>query len=309
MATDVATPKNVINYKYGEFWGKLWREVHTKDGIVTLVFCGKRGRGKSRSMIQLARILDCGPDGVSRFKPEDVKFDVLEFLKGVTGKYPHGKVHVLDDAGLHMYKSDALTAMLKNVSKVLQGIRYKHPIIMLSLPHFKQLVLDARSMSDVYIEMVYVDRKKTKRAYGKIQILKVSPFTSDLYRNNLLKKQSLFNPVSEIRGEHWMPMLFEFQKPPKEFDKEYDRVKNRELDKINEQIIASVELGRDDELGVNKPKKMPFADAVEYAKKNMEKIKDRRGVINTSKIMLLKDEEGQQMFSSTRAIQIRAALR
>lgn len=308
MVTNLTIPKSISKRRYGEFWGKIWSEVHDREGIVTIVFCGKRGKGKSRSMCQMARVLDCGPDGISRFKPDDVKFDVVDFLKSITGKYPIGKVHVLDDAGLHMYKSDALTNVLKKVSKVLQGIRYKHPIIMLSLPHFEQLVKDARGMSDIYVEMVKIDRRE-KIAYGKIQILRISPFDSFQYRTNLLQKDFEFNPNVGIMSEHWKENLYGFRMPDKEFDKQYEKRKNSELDKVNSELISSVEDEKAFEAGTNKPKKMPFSEAVAYVKERIDKVKDKKGVINTSKIMLLKDEEGRELFSASRARMISSVLK
>ncbi|KKN17191.1 hypothetical protein LCGC14_0968460, partial [marine sediment metagenome] len=127
-------PKTIKEHRYGELLGKIWRQVNTKNGIVTIVFCGKRGMGKSCSMAEWARILDRSGNDKCMFKPEDIKFDTVEFLEGLTGEFRRGKVHMLDDAGLHLYKSDALKDVLKKVSKVLQNIRYKNPIIMMSLP-------------------------------------------------------------------------------------------------------------------------------------------------------------------------------
>lgn len=306
MPNEPKIPELVSGYDYGEFWGKIWRDVHYRDGIITIVFCGKRGKGKSRSMCQIARILDCGPEGVSRFKPEDVCFDVESFLRKIKGKYPIGKVHVLDDAGLHMYKSDALTQMLKTVSKVLQGIRYKHPIIMLSLPHFKQLVLDARSMCDIYIQMDGIDRS-IKKAIGKIQILSIAPFTSELYRINLKKRKVEFNPNSGINTIHWGVPSYEFSKPPKEFDAVYEKLKNSAMDEINDTLIENAISLKDNEIG--KTKKMPFSEAVAYVKDRIDEVKDKKGNINVSKIMLLKDEEGNDLFTACRARHIGSALR
>lgn len=289
-----AIPERIKRHPYGDILGAIWREVHVKNGIVTIVFCGKRGKGKSYSMMEWARILDRTADGKERFTPNDVMLDPVDFLKGLTGNYPRGKVHVLDDAGLHLYKSDALTFILKNVSKILQNIRYKHPIIMMSLPHFEQLMKDARTMTDLYIEMMGVD-EKNKVAFGCLQTLKISAFSGDLYRYGLL--QAIKRPIPEFNMslKHWERVPFYFSKPPDYFVREYEALKKPLLDKINNQLVNSIGTQRDIETEV-KPEKLDAPAALEYCKKKFKSYLNEKGKVDPAAIIFEIDENGKQLF-------------
>lgn len=281
-------PETIKNHQYGTILGRIWNEVHRNEGIVTIVFCGKRGKGKSFSMMEWARILDRSPStDQTRFVPENVRLDAVEFFKDLTGKYPVGKVICLDDAGLHMYKSDALTDLLKRISKILQNIRYKHPIILLSLPHFGQLMKDARDMCDLYIEMQGINKEK-KRALGNIQTLKISPFTSNLYRYTVLQSQTLTHPEFDIKYKRWYPDPYEFEAPPKDFLIEYEKIKEPAMDKINKEHLKAITNQRNAAISGKTPIKMRFADKLEYCKQHLKEIMVN-GEIEVSKIRALKD--------------------
>jgi len=301
------TPKLIKNHKYSAVLETIWKEVHENDGIVTIVFCGKRGKGKSLSMAEWARILDRNESDKPRFKASDIKLDPVEFLEGLVGNYPRGKVHCLDDAGLHMYKSDALTDMLKKVSKILQNIRYKHPIILMSLPHFEQLMKDARTMTDIYIEM-YGIKKDLQLALGTVQILKISPFSGEVFRYTILQTDNKNNNKFGTLVKHWEPLPFGFNKPPQEFIKEYETIKKKKLNELNEKLVSSVKQSLGDEDGSNKAKRFTFGEAVEYCKIRIEQLKDSKGKISKGKILQLTDEKGRQLFGYNLAADLKREL-
>ena len=302
-------PKTIKEHRYAELLGKIWREVNVKNGMVTIVFCGKRGTGKSCSMAEWARVLDRSGNDECRFKPEDIKFDPVDFLTGLTGNYPRGKVHALDDAGLHLYKSDALKDVLKKVSKVLQNIRYKNPIILMSLPHFEQLMKDARTMTDIYIEMQGIDEERSL-ALGKIQHLKVSPFSGDLYRYNVLQANKVISPKFGIPIIHWEKRPFLFNKPPEDFLKEYERIKKILLDKLNRNLVNSIKRTTEKEIEENEDNsKMNFPEKVKYCKERIEKFVSEKGKIDVASIMLETNEQGEQLFSMDSAKLIAQVLR
>ncbi len=297
----VAIPKTIKEHRYGELLGAIWRQVNVKNGLFTIVFCGKRGMGKSYSMAEWARLLDRTADDQCRFEPEDIKFDTTKFLENITGNFPRGKVHVLDDAGLHLYKSDALTDVLKKVSKVLQNIRYKNPIIMMSLPHFEQLMKDARTMTDLYIEMEGIDERR-ELAFGKIQKLNVVPFSGKVYRPNLLQPKKVISPKFGIEIVHWERRPFLFNKPPKEFLEKYEKIKEELLNKLNRKLINSIKRTTEKETDEDEDSnKMNFPTAVEYCKQKIEKFVNYKGQIEVSSIMLETNEQGEQLFSMDRA--------
>ncbi len=298
MTTSI--PKTIKEHRYGDLLGKIWRQVNIKNGLFTMVFCGKRGMGKSYSMAEWARLLDRTADDKCRFKPEDIKFDTTEFLTKLTGKFPRGKVHMLDDAGLHLYKSDALKDVLKKVSKVLQNIRYQNPIIMMSLPHFEQLMKDARTMTDLYVEMQGIDEEKNL-ALGKIQSLNVNPFSGIIYRPNILQANKVILPKFGIEIVHWEKRPFFFDKPPDDFIKEYERIKKELLDKFNKKLINSIKKTTEKETGEEDNSKMNFPQSVEYCKERIEKFISQKGKIDVTSILMETNDKGEQMFAIERA--------
>lgn len=307
--TGISLPKTLKEHRYSGILGRIWNQVNVKNGIFTIVFCGKRGTGKSYSMSEWGRLLDRTSDDVCRFKPEQIKFDATEFLECLTGDYPRGTVHVLDDAGLHLYKSDALKDVLKKVSKVLQSIRYNNPIIMMSLPHFEQLMKDARTMTDMYIEMQGIDESKNL-AIGKIQSINVAPFSGDIYRPNILQAKKVISPKFGIPITHWEKRPYFFDKPPDDFLKEYERIKKKLLDRINKKLIDSIKKTTEKEIGEDEDNsKMNFPKAVEYCKERIDKFVSLQGKIDVASIMMETNEKDEQMFSMDRAKLIAQKLR
>lgn len=305
----VSIPKTIKEHRYGKLLGVIWRHVNVKNGLFTIVFCGKRGMGKSCSMAEWARLLDRTADDKSRFKPEDIKFDAVEFLETLTGDFPKGKVHVLDDAGLHLYKSDALKDVLKKVSKVLQNIRYKNPIIMMSLPHFEQLMKDARTLTDLYIEMQGIDEKRNL-AFGKIQKLNVAPFSGNIYRPNILHAKKVISPKFGIEIVHWEKRPFLFNKPPDDFLKEYERIKKILLDKLNKELVNSIKRTTKKETGEEEEnEKMNFPESVRYCKERIQKFINKKGQIDVASIMMETNEKGEQLFFIDRSKLIAQQLR
>lgn len=299
MITDTIPP-SIKSHRYGGVLGRIWEEVHRQDGIVTIVFCGKRGKGKTLAMIDWAMRLDRTSEDIARFRPENIRYDPVDFFKDLTGDYPTGKVLCLDDAGLHMYKSDALSDLLKRISKILQNIRYKHPIILMSLPYFGQLMKDARDMSDLYIEMEKVDRD-AKLSYGKLQSLKIAPFTGELYRMPVMQSDKVIHPRYHISYNHWDPKQFSFDKPPKEFIKAYEAIKTPAMNKINAEHLRVIKEKRDKAIGKPRPKKFSFPEAVKYCEDRLPKFLDKKKRINITKIMMEVDENGCQLFNQSLA--------
>ena len=41
-----AIPKTIKEHRYAGILGSIWRAVNIQNGMATIVFCGKRGKGK-----------------------------------------------------------------------------------------------------------------------------------------------------------------------------------------------------------------------------------------------------------------------
>lgn len=295
-------PPTIKKHRYGGLLGAIWSEVNCRDGIVTMVFCGKRGKGKSYAMFEWARLLDRGENDICRLCPDDIFIDDRIFVEKLAKhQFPRGKVICLDDAGIKLHKLEYLTRMLRAVSKILQNIRYKHPIIMMSLPSFEQLVKDARTMSDMFIDMQGVDYPN-KTSYGYIQSLKVSSYSGELFRYGVLQIEKRLSPKFNLPVNHNINKPFRFDRPPDDFVKNYEKFKKPELDRLNNQIF---------EEAYKKPKpkhpKLSLPQAVEYCHNKLDTF-IVKGKVDPIQIMLEVDAEGNQMFGALKAGHIAKAL-
>jgi len=276
-------PKTIKEHKYGKLWSSIWNEVHNKDSIASITFCGKRGKGKSMSMLAMADLLDRTHNDVPRFNMDRFCLDPKEFfmwLNAPRKTMPRGTVICLDDAGLHLYKADFLVNMVKRINKTLQNIRYKNPIVMLSLPYFEMLVKDAREMSDVYIELTDRD-KKAKENLGKVQKLSIAPFSGDLYRYTIVQEFKHTNRELNMPLTHYIPKEFRFGLPRKELIDAYKQKRNEFMDKFNVETIQVIEAEEKKPNGV----RMDKNEMINYLWDNREKFKEEEKY-NAAKVAL-----------------------
>lgn len=297
MAT---TPKQISQHRHGKLYGKWWQTVNSENGILTITICGKRGSGKSWIMLYLAWLLDRDIEGNSHFSIDKVSFKASEFLSWLTAEkadWRRGSVICLDDAGLHMYNRDSLTNFIKMINKTLQNIRYKHPIVILTLPSFQMLDKHARDMTDIYIEATGKRDDVKRDNFCKIQELTVNPYYGSLARYNITKRSMKIHSKLGVSLQGREPVHYRISAPPKEIIKVYEKKKAHYLDIYNRQNINALKK-TEETTTKGKPVKMNFKEQLDYCRKNIDKLKDLRGKVDTGKIMLQTDEDGNQLFNS-----------
>lgn len=297
-------PQTIREHHYSELITNWWQAVNTRRGIVTITICGKRGSGKSWAMLYLGWLLDRDYKDNPRFSVDKVSFKASEFLEWLTKpkkEWRRGNVICLDDAGLHMYNRDSLTNFIKSINKTLQNVRYKHPIIILTLPSFGMLDKHARDMSDVYIEMVSRD-EADRVNFCKIQELRLLPFTDKLMRKNIQKKSVTMHPYLNIPIIRREPVLYQIPAPSDELVDAYEEKKAEYLDAYNIQTVAFLkkEENRLKDAGRDKRQKMNFPDAVKYCRNRLDQYLED-GKINVARIMLEEDDDGKQLFGKEQA--------
>jgi hypothetical protein len=294
--------------------GKWWQTVNSENGILSIAICGKRGSGKSWVMLLLAWLLDRKSNDISKFSIDKVSFKASEFLEWLNAPkktWKKGSVICLDDAGLHMYNRDSLTNFIKIINKTLQNIRYKHPIVILTLPSFQMLDKHARDMTDIYIEVSGKRDKERKENLCKIQEMVVRPYDANILRYNIEGDNKRFHPMLKIKIKDKPIIHYRFETPPPYVVDLYEDKKTEYLDQYNAMNIKALkrEEARQMGKGIDKRQKMSFLSAVNYCYERIEKYKDKKGKIGVASIMLETDLDGRQMFGKDQAQLIAQALR
>ncbi len=274
-----AAPEVIVNHREGFFWGPVW-QLPRKNKMFSMVCCGKRGAGKSWSMIGLAELLDRDQKGNSRFSLERLCFSAARFSELLAQDWPIGSVIILDDSGIALYSRDAMSKLSREITKTLMAVRYKRYILLLSLPNFSFLDKSAQKMVDYYSEIKRIDYEK-EETVAKIQRIQVNSYTGKIYRHGLTKP-GFFNTTSTLQIAHDVPIPFiSFDKPSKPIIKEYEASRRKFMDKRALESARSLR-----KLEEPKEARKTFKDVFPLAQKEVELLKDKTGNLNDSLIML-----------------------
>lgn len=307
----VLSPTTIKNHRYSGFLLKCWYTVNAGNNILTIVICGKRGSGKSWVMLLLAWLLDRNADDKSFFSVDKISFKASEFLQWLNApkkEWRNGSVICLDDAGLHLYNRDSLTNFIKIINKTLQNIRYKRPIVILTLPSFQMLDKHARDMTDIYIEIKGRDVQKGDNLC-KVQELEVAPFDGNMIRYNIMGAQKNFHPILSIPIKTKIPIQYRMEAPPKWVVDKYEEKKRMYLDAYNAANIKALMREEKRMQGISdKQQKMNFPTAVEYCKKRIDKYLGPKKTIDFAKIMMEVDKDDRQLFGFDQAKSIARVL-
>lgn len=310
----VTSPKTIRLHRYSDLLTKWWQTVNSEGGILTIVVCGARGKGKSWVMLLLAYLLDRTRDDDCRFSVDRVSFKASEFLEWLNSpdeKWRAGSVICLDDAGLHLYNRDSLTNFIKIINKTLQNIRYKHPIVILTLPSFGMLDKHARDMTDIYIEVVERDKKRRENRC-KIQEINLVPYYGIAMRRNITLMKKKIHPRLGVEIIHREAIQYRIEAPPKEIVDAYEKKKRIYLNAYNRANIAALKREEDKIKDASKKKvKLDFSESVDYCKVRLDSLMDinRQGKVSIAKIMLLKDKNDNQLFERSMAVAIMQGLK
>lgn len=274
------TPKTIKKHRHSKVFSKIWNLANAKDDMFTAVICGRRGAGKSRTLVEMARILDRKTDDTPRFKMENVCFSPQDFADKLVSNMPRGTVIILDDAGIALYSKEALTKIVRRLGKILQSIRTKHYIILMSLPMFKMLEGHTRLMTPVFLDIVGRDEKR-KQNLVKFQNLDVSTFTGDIYRRTLTKKVQKKHYLFDLPVQEREADTLRIDKPPKPIDDDYERHKEAFLRPWREEEAKAIKREAEKAFKVKKETK-EVPELVEETSQNpklLEELKDTKGEI------------------------------
>lgn len=195
------------------------------------------GGGKSYSTIASACAIY--PD----FDPnESIAFDAIQFLKISSQKKGMGFPMILDDAGLTAFSGDALSKEVGAISKIAQSIRHKNWQVYLNLPSLDLLAKSVRITNHYYLEPVWIDQD-TEECFCKFQRMYVNPKGGDRIKFKApVKWEWISNEVTgydQLRRKvfHTIPVPH----PPKKIAKEYEKLKNENMEKFREETRLELE--------------------------------------------------------------------
>jgi len=235
----IKIPKTVSQHRQAWLWKPIYRRLHKYNKMYSGVFVGEPGSGKSYCALSLADLLDCGESGESRFSIDRVCFSASQFANLVSKKLPKGSAIIIDDAGLSLYSREAMTKIVRQISKIFQSMRYKNLLIFLTLPSLGSLDKGVRELVNGYFEPLDIDFEieKVKCKYHRLQ---VNPKTGKMYYHRPSKiVRGFYNDGYPKTSEQVIDSIW-IDKPPVDLIEKYELAKKTYLDDWNLRNLKTI---------------------------------------------------------------------
>jgi hypothetical protein len=168
--------------------------------LITIV--GKVGTGKSFCSLTLALALD------KTYNISRVSFSADEFLTLVRSGLDFGSFISAEEIGEWFGARNYKKSENIDMSAVLQTFRDKQLGVIFTLPEFRQADKNARTMGDIVIETVKVNRRE-EYVECKLKYIETNPLTSDRYEK--------FPVMRDEHGNRKTITRIRIDKPPEEF--------------------------------------------------------------------------------------------
>ncbi len=233
-SNDYAESNPYFGDRLAWFYYPIWREVR-KTGWWTAVICGFPNSGKSLLSYALADRLDIATDRKKRFNFDRMYFDAEEFRQGITGDWPAGTAHILDDAGLNLFNRDAMAKAVKKVARTLQTLRFKNGIILFTLPALPILEKISMMLSQTYIQTNFID-VENRRTLAGVRWQVYSPTSGKHWHERPVWNQGYSKTWFgyEVKQSYAINQIW-FDAPSVEAAKKYEAYKEKRL---NEKYAA-----------------------------------------------------------------------
>jgi hypothetical protein len=201
--------------------------------------CGDRGAGKSSNLVRKGYDMQVDDDDNHTFTMENVCFTASQFKMALQKDFAPGTVICLDDAGLALFNRDALTRIVKEISKSLMTIRHKNPIIIMSLPFFNMLEVSARMFADLYIEIVDRDYD-TNENLVKVSYIKKDYWEGNIWRPTMMKHTNVMHAKFGVAFKTPAKEFYRIKKAPVALWHAYEKYKEQELGKWDKSSLEKV---------------------------------------------------------------------
>lgn len=217
---------------------------NNKNCIMAIV--GGTGSGKSYTALALAEMLNPpvydkkGKLIKKGFSIDQVVFHGNEFLKLVRSDMDKGSVIIFDEAGIDMQSRSFMTFLNKTLSAVMQTVRYKNHIIILTVPEISFVDKQIRNLLHVLLVTAGIN-KRARINYVKPYLISTAKTYDKTYNPHPKFKDRKIGMIS-------VGML-RFKKPSVKLQHSYEKKKRKFGDILYKEAEAA--LGKD-ELSANK---------------------------------------------------------
>lgn len=222
----------MVKYDWTPLEALIYKRIVDKNKNIIWVINGGTGSGKSYASIYIALKLAYMFDTEFTIK-KNMAFSFVELLKKMKlpGNDQKGTVFLLEEAGA--MGSGAASRQWQTKANIafdsfLQTSRHRNQVFLMNCPMFSMLDMRARSLAHLQGTMVGVDPSRSKAAM-KVFKLQTNAITGKQYTKYIrgTKKgvRTKLNPyVTSI--------------PPLKVREEYELLKTKYTDKLNDEIIA-----------------------------------------------------------------------
>lgn len=238
-------PTEIIESESSLILKKMYRIPHHNNGMIIIVIIGRPNSGKSYAGLWMCRILD------KNFSVENIVFSAGQFIKNIIDSKGKGNAIMFDDAGIALFRRDAMTKEVKEMAKVFQSYRFKNCITVVTLPNLKDLENVVVSVSDALINMKRIDRNE-KKSKGVVKWISVNAETGKVYKKFTSKTiySELANGMLIKRKMKEKYMFFGY--PDKALIKSYESKKQKYL---NNYYLKTAKMFSDSPEGIAEKKK------------------------------------------------------
>lgn len=204
---------------------------------------GMPGCGKSTSLLKMAYELQVDAKTLERnFDPlEQVVFSVKDFARKVQATdevNDPGKVYIYDEIEIDG-NARGFDSISKQLELIVSTMRFKKNIIMVSLPHERQLLKSVRRLRNARLDCKSVNHDQ-RYVYAKFYNLSYD-MTADTH-NNTNKEAMHYFPKVTVNTEDGMAqakiVAVNVEAPPKKIIKPYKKMKAEFLNEFYAQQIA-----------------------------------------------------------------------
>jgi len=204
-----------------------------KNKNCIIVIVGGTGSGKSWAALTLAQALD------PNFGIDHIAFLAAKFMAMVNKDFPPGSVLMWDEGGVELGSREFMSKKNRLLSKVLQTVRYKNHIIILTVPDLKFIDAHARKLAHLILRTQHISAKKGLN-YLSAYNISITPLTGDIYYPHPRIRTTSGRLVSIKR--------IAVKKPSAELIKKYEIIKKKFGDDLNASTQKELEGTKDPKL-------------------------------------------------------------
>lgn len=207
------------------------------------VICGQTGSGKSYWALKWAEITQPLLNG-SQFTAQQVCFKGSDLMRAInSGNYPPGSIFIWDEAGVGMSSRDFQSVVNKMLLYMMQTIRHRNYIFILTVPSFSFIDAGARKLIHSHGIMEGIDYRQNTSTC-KLRMISTNEMTGKTYAKMLrVTRNGVKRKIASLT----------LGIPSKELLKEYEKYKSAFTTELNKRIQS--ELERVEENNLPKTKK------------------------------------------------------